>query len=165
MENQFENHYLVMHNDHTGCFKSLAFLKENNIWHSILQYNSTLFAEFVLQSVQGFEKVSILLTYRGNNFNVQDFTGQITHLIKFYKPDLVLVDFNINALRDSPLLDTMRQRQYGYTLWGTEPTHIMGGLLDQAYIRNNANFFGKVTLQIPPVFYSDHDDVILNWSI
>ena len=28
MQIQFENHYLVMHNDHTGCFKSLAFLKK-----------------------------------------------------------------------------------------------------------------------------------------
>ena len=56
-------------------------------------------------------------------------------------------------------------RQCGYTLLGTEPTHIMGGLLDHAYIRNNANFFGKVTLQIQPIYYSDHDDVILNWSI
>ena len=57
------------------------------------------------------------------------------------QPDLVLVDFNINALRDSPLLDTMRQRQYVYTLLGTELTQIMGGLLGHIYIRNNANFF------------------------
>ena len=107
--------------------------------------------------------MSILLTNRGNNFNVQDFIGQITYLITFRKPDLVLVNFNINALRDSPFLDTMRQ--YGYTLLGTEPTHIIGGLLDHDYIRNNANFFGKVTLQTQPVYYSDHDAIILNWSI
>ena len=131
-QNQFEKYQLLMHNDPTDCFKSLAFLKENNIADCILQYNSTLFAEFIVQ-------VSILLTYRGNNFNVQDFIGQITHLITFDKPDLVLGDFNINALRDSPLLDTMRQ--YGYTLLETEPTHIMVGLLDHVYIRNNANFF------------------------
>ena len=73
MQNQFENHQLVMHNDPIDRFKSLAFLKENNTSHSILQYNSTLFAEFIVPLLQGFEKVSILLTYRRNNFNVQDF--------------------------------------------------------------------------------------------
>ena len=78
------------------------------------------------------EKVSILPTYRGNNFNVQDSIRQITHLITFHKPDIVLGEFNINALRDSPLLDKMRQ--YGYTLLRTEPTHTMGGLLDHVYI-------------------------------
>ena len=108
MQNQFENHQLVMHNDPTGCFKSLEFLKGNDISHSILQYNSTLFTEFIVQLVQGFEKVSILLTYRGNNFNVQDFIGQITHLITFHKPDLVVGDFNANALT-TQYLDAMRQ--------------------------------------------------------
>ena len=57
MQNQFENHYLMMHNDHTACFKSLTFKKKNNTSYSILQYNMTLFAEFVVQLVQGFEKV------------------------------------------------------------------------------------------------------------
>ena len=144
MKNQFENYQLVMHNDPADCFKSLAFLKENDISHSLLQYNSTFFAEFVVQLLLGFERVLILLTYSSNNFNVQDLMGQITHFITFHKPDLVLGDFNINALMNSPLLDTMRQ--YGYSLLGTEPTHIMGGLLGHVYVRNNANFYGKVTL-------------------
>ena len=48
MQNQFENDQLVMHNDPIDCYNRLPFLKENNISHSILQYNSTLFAEFLL---------------------------------------------------------------------------------------------------------------------
>ena len=40
----------------------------------------------------------------------------------------------------------------------------MGGLLDHVYIRNNANFFGTATPQTQPVYYSDHDTIILNWS-
>ena len=50
MQNQFQNHQLVMHNDPIDCFKSLAFLKENNISHPILQYNNILFAEFIKTS-------------------------------------------------------------------------------------------------------------------
>ena len=94
MQNQFENHQVVMHNHPNDRFKSLVFLKENNILPSILEYSSTLFG-----------------------------------------------DLNINALRDLPFLNTMRQ--YGYTLLGTGPTQIMGGLLDHVYIRNNTNFFGE----------------------
>ena len=93
MQNQFQNHKIVMHNDPIDCFKSLAFSKENDISHPILQYNSTLFEEFIVQLLQGFQKVSILLIYRSNNSNVQDFTGQITHLITFHKPD-----FNIKVI-------------------------------------------------------------------
>ena len=61
MENRFENHQLVMHNDRSDLFKNLAFLKESNVSHSILPYNSILFAEFIVSLLQGFEKVSVLL--------------------------------------------------------------------------------------------------------
>ena len=73
IQNQFEDHKLMIHNDPTVCFKSLAFSKENNTSHTILQYNSTIFAEFIVQLLQGFEKVSILLPYRSDNFEIQDF--------------------------------------------------------------------------------------------
>ena len=137
MQNRFENHQLVMHNDPVDRFKSLAFLKENNISHSLLPYNGTLFAEFILP-FKAFEKLSVLLTYRSKDIEVQDFIGQITYLITLHNPDLVLCDFNINALKDLPLLDTMRQSDY--TLLGSEPTHIMGALLDHVYIKNNTIF-------------------------
>ena len=39
MQNQFENHQLMVHHDPILCFKRLVFFKENNISHSILQYN------------------------------------------------------------------------------------------------------------------------------
>lgn len=74
MQNQFENHQLVIHNDPIDCFKSWAFLKEN-ISYFMLQYNSTLFKEFVVPLLWGFEKVAVLLTCRSNTFYVQDFLG------------------------------------------------------------------------------------------
>ena len=75
---------------------------------------------------------------------------------------MVVDDFNINALKDSFLLETMRQ--YGYTLLGTEQTHLMGGLLDHVYVWNDANFFGKMTLQTQSVYYWGHDAITLNCS-
>ena len=39
MQNQFGNDQLVMHNDPTDCFKSLTFLKENNISPSAILQN------------------------------------------------------------------------------------------------------------------------------
>ena len=64
---------------------------------------------------------------------------------------------------DLPLLNPTRH--YGFTLLGNEPAHIMGGLLDHVYIRNNVNFFDKVTLENQPVCFSDQDAIILNRSI
>ena len=100
---------------------------------------------------------------RSNNFNGEEFVRQITHLITINKPYLVFTDFNINALRDLLLLDTMRQ--YGYILLGSEPADIMDGLLDHVYIRNNANILGKVRLQTQSVFYLAHDSITVNCSI
>ena len=71
-----------------------------------------MFAEFILP-FKAFEKLSVLLTYRSKDIEVQDFIGQITYLIKLLNPDLVLGDFNVNALKESPLLDAMRL----YTEW------------------------------------------------
>ena len=92
MQNQFENHQLVMHNDPSDCFKSLTFLKENNISHSILQFNSALFAEFIVQLVQGFEKYLLYLLIEVIMLMPKT---SITHLITVHKPDLVLGDFDI----------------------------------------------------------------------
>ena len=82
MQNKFENHQLVMYNDSIDCFKSIAlfffFWKKNNISDSIMWYSTTTLAELIAQFLQGFEKVSILLTYRSNNLNVQDVIGLIT---------------------------------------------------------------------------------------
>ena len=82
----------------------------------------------LLRLLQGFEEVSILVTYRSDNFNIQEFIEEITRLLTFHRPDLVLDGFNINSLKDSVFLETIRQ--YGYTLLGTEPTYIMGRLLN-----------------------------------
>ena len=56
-------------------------------------------------------------------------------------------------------------RQYGYILLGIEPTHIMDGLLNHVYIRNNANILGKVRLQTQPVFYLAHGSITVNCSV
>ena len=87
--------------------------------------------------------IYVLLTYKSKDIGVQDFIGQIVYLITLHNPDLVLADFNINALKNSPLLNTMKQSDY--TLLGSGPTYIMGTLLDHVYIKEY-NFFGKLTL-------------------
>ena len=77
--------------------------------------------------------------------------------------NLVLGNFNINALKDLPLFDTMRQSDY--TLLRFEPTHIMGAILNHVYIKNNTIFIGKFTLQTHPIYYPDHDAILINLSV
>ena len=38
-----------------------------------MKHTSKLFTEFIVQLLKGFEKVFILLTYKSNNFNFQEF--------------------------------------------------------------------------------------------
>ena len=167
IQDQFSSHQLVMHNDPVDPFKSLAFFKRININHSATQYSGILFAEFHDPFNRNFEKISVLLLYRSNNSSnnvaVLHFITEINFLITLHKPDLVLGDFNINALANPSLLDTIKHQ--GYTLLGNEPTHIMGGLLDQVYVKNHVSYFDKINLVTKPVYYSDHDAIFLNWSI
>ena len=85
-----------------------------------------------------FDKLSVLLTYRSKDMEVQDFIGLITYLISLHNPDIFLGNFNITALKDSSSLE--------YTLLESVPTHIMGALVDHVYIKNNNFFFDKLTL-------------------
>ena len=81
MQNKFETHQLVMYNDSIDCFKSIALFFFFFFKKAIFQIPSCDIApqaELIAQFLQGFEKVSILLTYRSNNLNVQDVIGLIT---------------------------------------------------------------------------------------
>lgn len=73
--------------------------------------------------------------------------------------------YNINTQRGLPLLDTMMLSSY--TLLEPELMHIIGvyWIVIMLEIMKGETFFGKVTLQALPVYYSEHDAIILNWSI
>ena len=44
-----------------------------------------------------------------------------------------------------------------------QATHIEGGHLDHAYIRNGGHFEKVPDIQLTPKYYSDHDAICITW--
>lgn len=67
------------------------------------------------------------------------FIDTISYLINAYLPDLIFRDFNINLLSSSNqnFIDFMRNKAYVQLF--SQPTHILGSLLDHAYISQSFN--------------------------
>ena len=76
-----------------------------------------------------------------------------------YKFDIILGDFNIDALESNVNLN---QFLTGYTLVVNEPTHISGSLLDHCYIKNDVLQQYDILCHVITVPFSDHDAVRVN---
>ena len=83
--------------------------------------------------------------------------------VKGYNIDLLLGDFNINAL-DAKHQDRVSISLAGYTHIIHESTHLGGGLLDHFYVKEKF-FSGKNLYPLVVNFYFfDHDAVQVTFS-
>ena len=111
IQSHFQSHMLELNNDAEDKFKSLPVLKKSRI-------NSTMFSEMSCAVLN--RKVSIVLLYRNKASNIAQFTEHILYLIRSYKPNLVIGNFNLNAL----ILPNPALKNLNYHLMIAEPTHI-----------------------------------------
>ncbi|XP_057310970.1 uncharacterized protein LOC130648873 isoform X1 [Hydractinia symbiolongicarpus] len=160
----FLEHDLFLHNN-TDRFKSLAFLKKQYLQCNILRLQSALYLEFFSTSDHF---ISLILFYKSNNCHPQRFADYVSNLVELHKPDFVLGDFNSNALCDilPPVLT--RMNELNYKLLVTEPTHILGGLIDHVYVNNEFHNIENLSVAIIPVYYSDHCAIsvqIKHWKL
>ena len=114
---------------------------------SLLSFSKSSFRETTIK---------MLLLYRKRSPNLTSFYQTLLYLVQSYEFDIVLGDFNINALESHPCLS---QIFLDYTLSVTEPTHISGSLLDHCYINNNLTQIFDATCHVVTVSFSDHDAV------
>ena len=115
IQSHFQSHMLELNNDAEDKFKSLPVLKKSRI-------NSTMFSEMSCAVLN--RKVSIVLLYQNKASNIAQFTEHILYLIRSYKPNLVIGNFNLNALiLPNPAL-VLSIKNLNYHLMIAEPTHI-----------------------------------------
>ena len=85
-------------------------------------------------------------------------------MIRSNAPDIILGDFNINALSNESenFLHFMSENSYSQIV--SEPTHILGSLLDHVHV--SSSFQCHVhKVQVNPVYFSDHDAVTIDLSL
>ena len=80
------------------------------------------------------------------------------------KPTLVTGDFNV-CFRQNPNNVISRSLiGQGFSQLVTKPTHVLGGLIDHAYWKDNSESWQLPKIETYSPYYSDHDAVLVTLS-
>lgn len=102
--------------------------------------------------------ISFLLLYRKNTFNREDSLYLIQHFLENEVIDVILGDFNVNALsEENYFLHYLTE----YKQVVTEPTHISGSLIDHIYVHKNLFDMFEIETLVKNIYFSDHDAIKL----
>ena len=81
----------------------------------------------------------MLVVYRKNNSNIEQFVGYITYLAINKDVDLILEYFNEESISEDPIKISLQSLYF--SLLVSEATHIRGACLDHIYVRHTQNKF------------------------
>ena len=82
-------------------------------------------------------------------------------LIDSERPTLITGDFNVcyNQHRDNAITNVLQR--LGFVQLVEKATHIMGGLIDHAYWRNESDIWEYPSIERFSPYYSDHDAILI----
>ena len=106
----------------------------------MIQFQKSTFAD---------QPINLVVVYQSPSSSQVNFVNYLIDIVEKNNIDILLDDFNINALHDT-LLTNMTFQIFQMTV--TEPTHIDGGLIDHVYLRNK-----QASSLMRNIFFSDHD--------
>ena len=99
-----------------------------------------------------------MLVYRSPNSSQKSLYNILENLLRRYCIDIVLGDFNIDALNGANV--NLLYILSNYTLLVNEPTHISGSLIDHVYAYNESlQKFSPSKIEVLSIYFSDHDAV------
>ena len=157
---KFQNNFRMNFNNNRDKYRSIAFGYSSNM---ILSNSSDCGSKSVLALKKPAflgESVKIGLLYCSPNLLPNLFLENLTSWIDEEKPDILLGDFNLDALCYNSYT-RLQQRLENYKLLVSEPTHMDGGLLDHVYIAKSFSTDKVSVTVIKNVYFSDHDTVKL----
>ena len=157
---KFQNSFRMFFNNNRDKYRSIAFGYSSNM--ALCSSSDSGSKSVLALKKPAFlgESVKIGLLYRSPNLLPNLFLENLTSWIDEEKPDILLGDFNLDALcYDS--CNPLQQRLENYKLLVSEPTYMDGGLLDHVYIARSFSTNKLSTTGIKNVYFSDHDSVKL----
>ena len=103
------------------------------------------------------EEIESIVVYRSSFGNVGNLTEKLSSLSNTKRCQIITGDFNICMKKKPNNLVTSMLVSNNFKLITDEATHIGGGYIDQAYIRDEENLFHTTKLERYSPYYSDHD--------
>ena len=143
-----------LYNNNQDRFCSLAFLYRDSL--DILNELSLPSFSIITVVKKSFslQQLTILLLYRKNSQEMRVFMETLDYLLLSQSPDVVVGDFNINALKDNDgLMSTFEE----YHQIVSEPTHLAGSLLDHVYIKKPLLDLFSIDCNVETLYFTDHD--------
>ena len=102
--------------------------------------------------------IKLLVLYKKNSLPLTNVCSWLQEFI-FYNPvDIILRDFNINALHENNRLLHVLS---AYNQAVTKSTHISASLLDHVYVHKE--FSRTLSVNVIDIYFSDHDAVKLKF--
>ena len=101
------------------------------------------------------------LFFRSSSHSLVEAANLIEGFLNDDKPTLVTGDFNV-CFRQNPNNSISRSLiDQGFSQLVTKPTHVMGGLIDHAYWKDDSESWQLPKIETYSPYYSDHDAVLV----
>ena len=147
----------ILHANSAGRGKGLAIYFKPNMFQHDKDVNQTYFQLTKLKS----KYVDVISVYRSKEGIINQILDQLSNLIDWDKTTLICGDFNVcyRSDRDNKLITTLEA--HGFKQLVQEATHIKGGLIDHAYIRESGTSVSvDCSLYSPYYCAMDHDALL-----
>ena len=142
-------------------YSSLALCFRNTVCNEESEYFSSVNAlKFVTFSTTTQKRKTILLLYRKQSTNINQYLENLKDILDQNSIDIILGDFNINYLANNNEVKVLKELMdiYTYTQIVQTPTFLpAGSLIDHIYI--NPKMFTVLDNSVVSVYYSDHQAI------
>ena len=147
------------HLNSTGRGKGLAIFYKKG-FEDITDYNE----ENMNISKVSTEDIDIIAIYRSKDGCCDKLIKNLEKIINPLKTTLVIGDMNIcnKKTPNNKLRSFLEEKSFIQIV--NQATHIEGGHLDHAYVRNVGNFEEVPYFHLAPKYYSDHDALCISWK-
>ena len=102
--------------------------------------------------------MKLLVLYKKNSLLLTNFCNWLLEFIFYNSVDIILGDFNMNALHEN---NSLLHVLSAYNQAVTKSTHISGSLLDHVYVHKE--FSRTLSVNVIDIYFSDHDAVKLKF--
>ena len=109
--------------------------------------------------------LDVICVYRSSNDKQDKILAQIKTLFNKEKATIILGDFNVCYLKNPSNKISQELKKLKFKQLIREPTHEEGGCIDHLYLYTPERIAIEYLLEIEPIYYSDHDCLILHLNI
>ena len=120
---------------------------------NVLKHDQDISDENMQLSKFTSSSIDIVVIYRSQNGNHEDFIKNLKSLRSSKKPQMIIGDFNFCYHENNLTLKYLHINNFDQII--QEPTHIEGSLLDQAHVKDVKRKF-KYLVEVHSKYYSDH---------